>query len=292
MAGEVLSGPFLHKRGTTAKVATYSGPAGEIVVDLGKSTAVVQNGSAGGVPLAIEARQIIAGAGVKVNDTTSGTLASDVTISVDTANLIAVSDGLLKTDANGKIATDLSMTYNAATGVVNIVGQDGTTVVATTTIPSSVSALKSVTLETDPTGKPAGTYLHFVYTLSTGTDTDLWVDVTTLVDVYTAADASVTVNGYTIKVNLSATDSGLQLKNDGLAVKLSADTGNQVALGTDGGLFVPASAVVTVVSADTGNIITEGTDEGALLKLASSNNAAMLDANGALIVPLDCGVIE
>ena len=109
MAGEVLSGPFLHKRGTTAKVATYSGPAGEIVVDLGKYTAVVQNGSAGGVPLAIEARQVIGGAGVKVNNTTSGTLASDLTLTVDTAGIIAASDGLLKTDTNGKIATALSM---------------------------------------------------------------------------------------------------------------------------------------------------------------------------------------
>ena len=292
MAGEVLSGPFLHKRGATAKVAAYAGPAGEIVVDLGKSTAVVQNGSAGGVPLAIEARQIVGGTGVKVNNTTSGTLASDLTLTVDTAGIIAASDKLLKTDANGKIATDLSMTYNAATGVVNIVGQDGTTVVATATIPSSVSALKSVTLETDPQGKPAGTYLHFVYTLSTGTDTDLWVDVTTLVDIYTAADASVTVSNYTIAVNLSATTPGLKLNNDGLAVKLSADTGNQVSMGTDGGLFVPASATVTVVSTDTGNIIQSGTDNGALLKLASSNNAAMLDSNNALIVPLDCGVLE
>ena len=76
--------PIRMYRGTTAQHSQYAGPVGELTVDTDKNTVVVQNGTQGGVPLAQEKRQVIAGAGIKVNGGASGTLASDLTVAVDT----------------------------------------------------------------------------------------------------------------------------------------------------------------------------------------------------------------
>lgn len=300
MAGEVLSGPFLHKRGTTEKVNLYAGPSGELVVDLTKGTVVVQNGSAGGVPLAKEGITLVAGSGVTLNGTTSATLASNITIAVDGSAVIAASDGLLKTDVNGKVSTAFSLSYNESTGIFSVIGQDGTTTIATVTIPSHVTGLTTAEMVVNPTfadtegGTPTahtGTYLHFVYLLSSGVSKHVYVDVTTLIDIYTGSNA-IDVTSGTISIKVSATNPGLQVNNDGLAVKVSSETGNQLTFDANGGLLVPAAADVTVVSADSGNVVVEGTDGGAKVTLAASNNALATDANGSLIVPLDCGVLS
>ena len=76
--------PIRMYRGTTAQHSQYAGPVGELTVDTDKNTVVVQNGTQGGVPLAQEKRQVIAGDGIKVNGGASGTLASDLTVAVDT----------------------------------------------------------------------------------------------------------------------------------------------------------------------------------------------------------------
>lgn len=76
--------PIRMYRGTTAQHSQYAGPVGELTVDTDKNTVVVQNGTQGGVPLAQEKRQVIAGAGITVNGGASGTLASDLTVAVDT----------------------------------------------------------------------------------------------------------------------------------------------------------------------------------------------------------------
>ena len=75
--------PIRMYRGTTAQHSQYAGPVGELTVDTDKNTVVVQNGTQGGVPLAQEKRQVIAGDGIKVNGGASGTLASDLTVAVD-----------------------------------------------------------------------------------------------------------------------------------------------------------------------------------------------------------------
>lgn len=300
MAGEVLAGPFLLKRGTTDKVNAYPGPAGELVVDLTKSTVVVQNGAAGGTPLAKESRQIIAGTGVTVNNTNSGTLANDLTIAVTPSALIAAADGLLKTDDNGKIATGLSLTFDAGTGLFSVIGQDGTTTVASVTLPTNVSGLVTAEMVVDPTfaeteGGTAtahtGTYLHFEYLMMDNTHKHAYINVTSLIDIYTSGDDAIGLTNNVITLRVSATTPGLEIRNDGLGVKLAAETDNQVVYGANGGLYVPTPAETVVVSTDSGNVITAGTDHGAKLTLASSNNALAVDANGALIVPLDCGVL-
>lgn len=312
MAGETLSGPFLHKRGTTEKVAAYAGPSGEIVIDLGKNTIAVQNGTAGGVPLAREDRQLIAGAGLKVNDSNSATLASDITISVDANNMLAAADGLLYTDAQGKVASKFSLTYDEGTGKFTVIGQDGTTEVASVTVPSHVTGLTTAEMVVGPTidgAAQTGTFLHFVYTLSDGTTREIFVNVTDLIDIYTAGNAGISISNNQVSAVVD-TANGMQITNAGVAVdfgdtlrvdsytpeggtataagklnvKLSADANNILTYHTNG-IF----AYVQVVSTAADNIITDQT--GAYLKLAGENNGLQWDATNGLIMPLDCGVL-
>lgn len=61
MSNSVLPGPFLHKRGTTAKILLYAGPLGELVVDSTTYDLYVQTGSAGGIRLLKSAARVTAG---------------------------------------------------------------------------------------------------------------------------------------------------------------------------------------------------------------------------------------
>lgn len=164
-------------RGTTAQHAAYTGKIGELTVDTDKKVVVVQDGvTAGGVPMAREDRKIKGDTHLKVNSGTEGTLASDLTLTVDMGSLatdlvstdannglsvgndnklfakspdasliIRPSDKILH-DAGGKVAADLSMTYHPYSGELKIIGHDGVTEVATVTVPSSTSVLKGVEL--------------------------------------------------------------------------------------------------------------------------------------------------
>ena len=80
----------------------------------------------------------------------------------------------------------------------------------------------------------------------TVTTTYSFLDMTTLVDVYTAADNSININGYAVNVKISAT------------------TGNHLTLGADG-LMVDVSDKIDKVTT------------------ATSGNLAAFDANGALV---------
>ena len=183
-------------RGTTAQHAAYTGKIGELTVDTDKKVVVVQDGvTAGGVPMAREDRKIKGDTHLKVNSGTEGTLASDLTLTVnmdslatdlvstdannglsvgndnklfakspDASLIIRPSDKILH-DADGKVAADLSMTYHPYSGELKIIGHDGVTEVATVTVPSSTSVLKGVELVH---GKPdaAGAAVEGDYHLS------------------------------------------------------------------------------------------------------------------------------
>lgn len=164
-------------RGTTAQHAAYTGKIGELTVDTDKKVVVVQDGvTAGGVPMAREDRKIKGDTHLKVNSGTEGTLAGDLTLTVNMdslatdlvstdannglsvgndhklfakspdANLIIRPSDKILHDADGKIAADLSMTYHPYSGELKIIGHDGVTEVATVTVPSSTSVLKGVEL--------------------------------------------------------------------------------------------------------------------------------------------------
>ena len=170
--------PVQQYRGTTAQLAGYTGPAGELVVDTDKNTVTVHDGkTAGGHPLAKEAVQLNGDTHLQINAGANATLASQVIafslqmenlatdlVSTDENNglvvgsdnklfasspktslVIAAGDKILKADENEKIASQLGVTYDQPSGKLTITGVDGTEV-ATATIPSSTSALKGVEL--------------------------------------------------------------------------------------------------------------------------------------------------
>lgn len=385
-------------RGTTAQHAAYTGKVGELTVDTDKKVVVVHDGStAGGIPMAREDRKVTGDTHLKVNGSTEGTLAGDVTLTVDMdslatdlvstdannglsvgsdsklyakapdANLIIRAGDKILHDADGKVAADLSMTYDQPSGKLKLIGHNGSTEVANVTIPSSTSVLKGVELTngkpdaggeevegdyhltlifrdqngawsdavgvqvtttkgsagsaeystelaeggtsvaavravfngddktvesgsspatvtfddtssasvpfavsgttvsgtvsfTPQVGLKSGVYLHFIWALSDGSVADTYVDVTDLVDVYTAGQG-ITIAGHTISAKLGT---GIKFDESGNIVvdftnTVSTDANNALQEGADGKLSVK------VVSADVGNVIKTGTDKGALL---------------------------
>lgn len=385
-------------RGTTAQHAAYTGKVGELTVDTDKKVVVVHDGStAGGIPMAREDRKVTGDTHLKVNGSTEGTLAGDVALTVDMtslatdlvstdannglsvgtdnklyakapdANLIIRAGDKILHDAEGKVAADLSMTYDQPSGKLKLIGHDGSTEVANVTIPSSTSVLKGVELTngkpdaggeevegdyhltlifrdqngawsdavgvqvtttkgsagsaeystelaeggtsvaavravfngddktveggsspatvmfddtssasvpfavsgttvsgtvsfTPQVGLKSGVYLHFIWALSDGSVADTYVDVTDLVDVYTAGQG-ITIAGHTISAKLGT---GIKFDESGNIVvdftnTVSTDANNALQEGADGKLSVK------VVSADAGNVIKTGTDKGALL---------------------------
>lgn len=121
-------------------------------------------------------------------------------------------------------------------------------------------------------GIKAGTYLHFVWLLSDGSVRDTYVDVTDLIDIYTAGQG-ISISGKEIAVKLG---SGLQFDGTGniefnaqgaaesiVDNIVSSTEGNALKEGSDGKL------TVNVVSANAGNLVTKGTDNGALLTKAN-----------------------
>lgn len=322
-------------RGTTAQHATYTGPAGELTVDTTKKAVVVQDGTtAGGITMAREDRTFTPGTGILIDGASAAAdLSANRTIAVspagvvsaktgnalevangtgedgllyvapqDVDNLIAANDELLWKDANGKIATGLELAYNTTTGKFDITNHAGT-IIATVTVPSSVSMLQSAELVVDPTGQPAGTYMHFVFKLADGTTSDLYVDVTSLIDVYTGG-AGIDITSNKVSVDLTA-NGGLEMSTTGDAATLQVDfanlvsskTGNAITLasgvGEDGKLFVNPGVTV---SSDADNMIVAGTDGGALLtcagaKSSTTGNQIQCDS-GKLMVVSDYGTMD
>ena len=409
-------------RGTTEQHATYTGPIGELTVDTDKKVVVVQDGAtAGGIPMAREDRKVAGDNYIKVNDAAEGTLAADLTLTVDmtkvAADLVSAdennglyvgtdnklfakasdadlilrpSDKILH-DVDGKVAADISVSYDQPSGVLNIIGHDGSTVVATATIPSSTSALKGVelvegkpsadgeevegdyhvslrvaykkdgaqkyspaagvtftttkdtesagvampkfTVPEDATdqkyeavfmgqeaeqavaataafaftdgstmrlaegmlyftpqiGIEAGTYLHFIFVLSDGTLADLYVNVTDLVDVYTAGQG-ITIMGKEISAKLGA-DGGVKFDESGNIVVdftnvISTDADNALKEGADGKLSV------TVVSANEGNLIKTGSDKGALLTKDDITDAVEEIVSGVVTAGTMCSELR
>lgn len=308
-----LAKHVLLRRGDTAAINGYAGAMGEAVVDTTKHTLVLVSGTAGtNYPLAQEARTVTAGAGVTLtvdgSSVASATLAKDFTVSVSLDDVLApagTKGQLLDTDDDGKLKANLDLAYDASTGKLQILAADGETVYDEVVIPNAVTALESVELVTATAGAPVtvaegdsrttGTFIKFIYKLADNTNKTIFVDVTTLVDVYTAGDGlSLTGNKFSAKLG-----KGLKFDSDkAIAVDVKAGEGILKQDATDGSLYVDTNALnaavneVTVVSEDTGNVVKAGTDGGALVKLASGNNMIMVNDDGELYVPLDMGVIS
>ena len=289
------------RRGTTTAVNAYAGEAGEFVLDTTKQTVVLLSGTAGtNYPLAKESKTITAGDGVALvvngSSVNSTTLADDFTVKANLADLLSTSSGL-KLDNNGKLALDFTLNYTAATGVVTAIAADGTTVLGSTTIPSHTSALASATLETASVGSPvnnqtSGTFIHMVFNLTNGSTSDFYINVTSLIDIYTAG------NG----LQMNASDdhqfevkpaNGIEVTAAGVAVKVKDN--EEILIVDSNGLYIDSSALaeataVTVVSDNASNIITGTNATGAMLKI--DTNVMEMNSNNELTVITDMGVLD
>ena len=289
---------------TPSLLNNYAGVDREVVVDMTKHTLVLCSGTAGtnyrmareDVTLTPTSGKgvVFKKSGTAVN---SATLAEDFSVEVNAADLYEANGGIGVDGTSGKLKADFSLSYTAATGVFKVLGANGTTELATVTLPTHLSVLKSVTLETASAGSPvnsqvSGTFIHFVFTLSSGTDSDIYLNVTDLIDIYTAGDGLALSNG-----QFSASlGNGLQINSTSKAIEAKIKSGETILVSDSNGLSIDTSALTTatnqtIVSATSGNIISaDATDGGAYLALASDSGLE-LDSNGKLQLVMDFGTV-
>ena len=94
----------------------------------------------------------------------------------------------------------------------------------TTFVPNFTFSTETYVGASDPSLNGKAVLVLAVKTTNKGTDTTSYsfIDITHLVDTYTAADNSITVNGYTIAVKISAVaNNAIELKSDGLHVDIT-----------------------------------------------------------------------
>lgn len=243
---------------------------------------------------------------------------------VDVEKLISANDELLFKDGD-KLASQLEFTYNPVTGRFEATGAYGR-LVASTVIPSAVSALERVDIVKDPVGYAPGTYMHFVFRLTDGTTSDLYVNVNELAVFYSSGDGVIV--GADNKLNLdrgvaaeianARIEAALQPGGDiekaiGEAVDdinvVSADPKNLISTGSDNGAYVSADTIadaieeaiksgdVSIVSDDADNLIVKGSDGGAFVDAtkivvgpsADVGNALSVGTDNKLYLPSDLG---
>lgn len=170
---------------------------------------------------------------------------------------VQAGDKLLYVTGDGKLASDLSIGYDVMSGRFDLIGP-GNRVITSVVVPSSTSAMKNATLEVNPPTQAPGTYLHFVLLLADNTTTDLFVNVTSLVDTYIGG-IGVEVKDYV--VNLKIQDGGGLCVNDRNEVGvdfeglISSDIGNRLTVSrNDNKLLVEPS----VLKAGQGTSILQG----------------------------------
>ncbi len=98
--------------------------------------------------------------------------------------------------------------------------------------------LESVDVQVDPSGQPAGTYLVFVYSTTSGTDT-LYINLSTLMPVYTPGNGAITIsNDYRVALQLDpSASSGLSVGSSGLQMDLQPLFPMSGGFGYDSGSF-------------------------------------------------------
>lgn len=180
-------------------------------------------------------------AGNRVVQGTDGKLFSASVAATDIS--VDPADKFLSTSAAGMLAT-IGLKYDSVANKIRLTGRGGD-VVSSVQLPD-VKLLRSAELVTDPPEEAAGTYIKLTFDTSGGGTSTLFLNVTSLVDVYTAADASVVVDGNTIKANLSP-DSALGLADSGIIVEasklVSSDSDNLLTAGSDDKLFVSGAGI-------------------------------------------------
>ena len=254
-------------------VTKVSEADGKIAVERGaitsnNKTVVISDGADGGIDL----KANVDGKSIIVNkDTGVMSVASAALVQYVGQDAIAVSKEAggkktisLKLDAADKVLTqstngllaNISMTWDKTNGL-KLTGKNSE-VIATVPAADFIKdgMLENVTLEENPKGQTAGTYLHFVFNTN-AEKTDIYVNVTELIDIYTAGDG-ISVTGKVIAAKLAdSTEAFLTVDANGIklsGVQNAIDAAKQevqtvidkvessVGLGTDGAFTAPASA--------------------------------------------------
>lgn len=224
-------------------VTKVSETDGKIAVERGAitssdKTVVIGDGTDGGIDL----KANVDGTTIIVNgDTGVMSVASAALVQYVGQNAIAVSEGhegqktislnldtadkVLTQSANGLLA-NIDLTWDKTNGL-KLTGKNKkviATVPATDFIKDGM--LENVTLEKNPVGQTAGTYLHFVFNTE-AKKTDIYVNVTELIDIYTGSNG-VQVSGKKISaVKDSSSESFLSIGASGIKV-----SGVQAAINT------------------------------------------------------------
>ena len=132
-------------------------------------------------------------------------------------NLVINSSDKVLTQSGDGLLANINLTWDKADGL-KLVGKDGAeiaTIPATDFIKDGM--LENVTLEENPGGQAAGTYLHFVFNTD-AKKTDIYVNVTELIDIYTGSNG-VQVSGKNISaVRDSSSESFLSIGASGIKV--------------------------------------------------------------------------
>lgn len=121
-------------------------------------------------------------------------------------DIITTSDcNLLQKGSDGKVELCLGLSYNNINGQLELRDTNNAPV-ASVTVPSASSMLQSVILESNPLGQPEGIYLKMGFALADGSVETVYVDLTSLEDVYTAGK-------------------GIEIKDQIVSLKLSPGSG-------------------------------------------------------------------
>lgn len=132
---------------------------------------------------------------------------------MDVEALVKADDNILSVGDDNKIMSTLAFNYTVADGKFKVTGKDGAQIYETT-IPTSLTLLKTAEVVTDPAGQAAGTYLHFVFDLQSGQESEVYVNVTSFIDVYTAGDGLQVNAGDDHKFEVKVASTGNLLKID------------------------------------------------------------------------------
>lgn len=255
-------------------VTKVSEADGKIAVERGAitssdKTVVIGDGTDGGIDL----KANVDGTTIVVNDGVMS-VASAAHVQYVGQNAIAVSgeaegektislklnaaDKVLTQDANGLLA-NINLTWDKTNGL-KLTGKNNeviATVPATDFIKDGM--LENVTLEKNPVGQTAGTYLHFVFNTDakkTDKKTDIYVNVTELIDIYTGSNG-VQVSGKNISaVKDSSSESFLSIGASGIKVSGVQDAINTAKQGVQTAIDKVESSVG--LAADGSHVKTTG----------------------------------
>lgn len=162
------------------------------------------------------------GVGLKLDKTTPG----NVTLSVganglkanftETTKGVKSSDKVLKVEPDKTISSTIGLAYSSETKKLQLTGINQEVFAELDATPFIKDGmLNSATLEVNPSGQSAGTYLKLVFNTDSGKD-PMYINVTSLIDVYTQGNG-ISISGKSISVKIdSSTEKYLSVSAAGL----------------------------------------------------------------------------